>query len=438
MNPLRVLQVSNQLGLGGTDATLQVLATHVNRQYFEVFAAGIDHGGAREQTLREQGIPTIVCNGDLEKVAELVRSQHIDVIHLHHCHLPLHVLSGCKVALTHQFSTCVYDREQELRFARLLFNSTRTLQKYLSTYAIADIPANAEIIYNPIDLTQVRAVQASISAKEVADYRRALGLEPDAFVIGRLGRAEIVKWSDFLIEALRPLLKSDGAIKVLIQTAPPSRTKRLEAEFGNSVVVLPESSSPRDLALFFSALDVYAHASKIGESFGVSIAEAMAFKKPVVVNSTPGVDNAQIELVDNDSTGYVVEYPISFARAIQRLREDRPLREQMGEAGYAKVKAKYSADSVTAQYEHILFNMMGVSNEPEMTAYVSSLTPPISHADMQRSFVEYQRRLKDTFGAVSTAERVAYRMRFPLRFLGRISDYLEYRRQLRAQRERSG
>jgi glycosyltransferase involved in cell wall biosynthesis len=434
---ISVLHVSNQLGLGGTDATLHVLAAHLNRKYFDVFAAGVQAGGPRERSLQDLGIPTVVAYGDFDVLSELIQIQHIDIVHLHHCYVPLRLLRNCHVVLTHQFSRRVYQQQDEFQLSRLLFNSSRTLQKYLRTYRIGSIPSNAEIVYNPIDLAEISRVQSTLTDDVVAAYRQSLGIEAADFVIGRLGRSDVVKWSDFLIEACRPMLRADRNFKLLLQTAPPSRVKRLADEFGRAVIVLPESASLRDLALFFAAIDVYAHSSKIGESFGVSIAEAMAYRKPVVVNSTPSADNAQIELVDNGTTGFVVDYPVSFARALETLRANRQLRMQMGEAGFNKVITKYAAGVVTGQYERLLFEVMGRADEPDVRDYVNSLAPRLTRDEMQRGFDEYQRRLTETFGVVSGHDRIAYWMRSPARLATRVGDRLEYVRQVRAQRSRS-
>lgn len=194
------------------------------------------------------------------------------------------------------------------------------------------------------------------------------------------------------------------------------------------MIVLPQTSSSRDIALFFSVIDVYAHASKIGESFGVSIAEAMAFKRPVVVNSTPHADNAQVELVDNNITGFVVDYPKGFAQAVLTLKDDPRLRRAMGEAGYHNVRRKYAVDVVGSQYERILLTMMNAEQDPTWKSYTDTLVPPITRAEMERGFAEYARRVKQTYGLMSLGDLIRYRVREPRRLLKRVSDYLEYRR----------
>jgi hypothetical protein len=55
---LCVVQVSNQLGLGGTEKTLEVLSRHVNRQVFDVFLAGVQSGGPQRDSPQAAGIPT--------------------------------------------------------------------------------------------------------------------------------------------------------------------------------------------------------------------------------------------------------------------------------------------------------------------------------------------------------------------------------------------
>ena len=48
----------------------------------------------------------------------------------------------------------------------------------------------------------------------------------------------------------------------------------------------------------YAACDVFVTAAEIGESHSYAIEEAMALRLPVVTSSTPWVDNAQIEQVD--------------------------------------------------------------------------------------------------------------------------------------------
>lgn len=61
---------------------------------------------------------------------------------------------------------------------------------------------------------------------------------------------------------------------------------------------------------FYPRLDVYTHGSRVGEGFGVVMAEAMANRLPVVTIATPGrkKSNAQGEIVEHNVTGFVCRW----------------------------------------------------------------------------------------------------------------------------------
>jgi len=74
------------------------------------------------------------------------------------------------------------------------------------------------------------------------------------------------------------------------------------------------------------------------ESFGVSILEASACEKPVVVSNVGGLP----EVVDDQKTGFIVppKDPEKLAEAIEKLILNESLRLQIGKAGRIMVKEK--------------------------------------------------------------------------------------------------
>ena len=120
----------------------------------------------------------------------------------------------------------------------------------------------------------------------------------------------------------------------------------------------------RQLAQAYAAADIYTHSSRRGESYGVSLIEAMAAGLPVVVNATPWRDNAQIEVVDHMKTGLIANSAQSFSAAIEHLHDHPELREQMGKQGREKAMHMYNADMVCRSLAQIIGLTLRQKNLP--------------------------------------------------------------------------
>ena len=93
-----------------------------------------------------------------------------------------------------------------------------------------------------------------------------------------------------------------------------------------------------DVPHWLQTLDVFVAVSR-QESFGVAVIEASACELPVVVSRVGGLP----EVVDDQSTGFIIaaDDPQQLALALQKLVADAGLRQQMGQAGRAKVQTEY-------------------------------------------------------------------------------------------------
>lgn len=93
----------------------------------------------------------------------------------------------------------------------------------------------------------------------------------------------------------------------------------------------------------FDAADIVCQLSSWEELFGWMIAEAMAYRKPVVATRVGGIP----ELVDHSETGFLVARgdSRSAAQHVKALIGDPGLRERLGAAGRDKVQSKFNLES---------------------------------------------------------------------------------------------
>jgi glycosyltransferase involved in cell wall biosynthesis len=189
----------------------------------------------------------------------------------------------------------------------------------------------------PIDLSVFRAGEHERSRFGAA-ARGRLGIPAGALVVGRVGQPGEGKWHEVLVRAFASLADALPSLHLLTVGAPDS--------IREAVTSLPETQRDRvvmierlhdDTALrdVYCAMDVYAHAARLGETFGQSIVEAMAAGTPIVTLHTPYAGNAQSEMVLQAGAGFVADSGDLFRRRLEMLLKTEPLREAVGERARA-------------------------------------------------------------------------------------------------------
>jgi glycosyltransferase involved in cell wall biosynthesis len=355
MTPLDVVLATWTFDLGGTEKSLINHAYAFDRARVAPRAVAIGPAGRRAAELQEAGIPFAAADGDADRLAELLRGA--DVVHVSRGGLHDPVLpearrrAGVPVLIeTNVFG--LYDAgPDEPDFACHLFMSQMCAMRYRQLRGIDHTTffERHRALYNPIDVDRLRAL-----APGQAEARAALGLDPDRPTVGRIGRADDRKWSPILIAMLPTLLRLVPDAQVVLVGVTPERRRQLRRlGLEDRVVMLEPTPDEQRLATFYAALDVLAGTAVIGESFGVSLAEAQALGIPVVTSSTPWADNAQVEVVRHGETGLVANHPRPFGEAVAQLLSDPEQRAAFGARARAHADRHFAAGPVTRQLERL-------------------------------------------------------------------------------------
>jgi glycosyltransferase involved in cell wall biosynthesis len=118
---------------------------------------------------------------------------------------------------------------------------------------------------------------------------------------------------------------------------------------------VPFTSDPSEVATYYQAADLYVHASR-AESFGLSVAEAMACGTPVVASRVGGIP----EVVADGETGALVEPgdAAGMAAAVAALLDRDDVLRTFGEAAARRVLDRFTierqADAYLAWYSELL------------------------------------------------------------------------------------
>ena len=109
---------------------------------------------------------------------------------------------------------------------------------------------------------------------------------------------------------------------------------------------------PPELRAAFAAATIVLHTCQV-ETFGLSVAEAMACARTVVVARGGAMDDVV------DEAGIIVDSldPVTFAGVIARALDDQVLRARLGAAAHSRSVARFSVDSVVSEYERLFHDL---------------------------------------------------------------------------------
>ena len=170
----------------------------------------------------------------------------------------------------------------------------------------------------------------------------------------RLDAREQYKGIDTVIRALPAVLARVPDLEYVIvgSGSDLERHKRIAADLGvTDRVQFLGSVDELALRSVYESCDVFVLPSN-GEGFGIVFLEAMHYRKPIIAASS----GATPEVVKDGETGMLVEARSveQLAAAMIDLATDRPKRDRMGEAGYARLQNNFTFDHFKRRLHEIV------------------------------------------------------------------------------------
>jgi glycosyltransferase involved in cell wall biosynthesis len=401
-SPLSVVHVTNDLGYGGTQKAMEVFVRNLDKTEHDISVCGYKSGGRRGRSLEDDGYPVFVTNSE-EEFAEVLGNQQTDILHLHGMYdtaaeaVEIAKSAGVDIIVkTTPFGRVAADAESDIDLH--LFPSKMALLRHLklenANLRNGDWNRKYRLQYYPLSTNDV-------SDRHKDDLRDELGIEPGVPVVGKIGRSSAAKWSEVSIAAFDRICNVLPKTRILLVT-PPEKIRNAISQRGlTSNVEYLDPIPPSEVGKFYNTIDVLAHASAIGESFGYVIAEAMAYGTPVVVDSNPMRDNAQVELVNNNETGYVAGSTEAYAGATVKLLQSDDLQHEFGTAAQRRARDLLDPMPIVAQLQEIYRELYESNGDSDALAKEIE-----SQREMMAEFErEYNARLSDLYGAESTKHR---------------------------------
>jgi len=184
--------------------------------------------------------------------------------------------------------------------------------------------------------------------------KQDLGIDPDTFIVGTVGRLDKVKNYEMLLKAM-PLKSSEFPYKLILIGDGPERanlevfvtTHRLP-----NVEFLGEKQNIRD---YLQVFDLFVLPS-LAEGMSNTILEAMATGIPIVATRVGGTP----EIVEDGVTGSLIPsggYDL-LSEMITKYMNDRSLCETQGQAGRLRCEKLFSLNVMVEKYDRLYSKLL--------------------------------------------------------------------------------
>ncbi|MBV9358101.1 MAG: glycosyltransferase [Chloroflexi bacterium] len=363
--PVRVLHVITSLDRGGAENHLLTLTTHADRERFPMEVAVLCGEGELVPRFEAAGIPVHLIHArwrfdaaGLLRLAGVVKRGQYDIVHSHLFRADIYANLAAGGLVPSQ-PRLVSTRHNDDRF---FLNPFIGLTHYLLStrqdmiIAISDHVARFTIARGVHDATRVRRVYHGLDSGESAaldvdgqHLRSELGLSPEAFLVGNVGRLAPQKGQRHLVGAMPMLLERVPEAHLAIvgggDLEPYLRELAREVGVSDHVHVL---GPRRDVPAFMHAIDAFAMPS-IWEGFGIVLLEAMAAGRPIVASRVATIP----EVVEDGETGLLVPAgdAVALADALAWLARAPAEARAMGEAGRQRLHTRFSLRKMVADTE---------------------------------------------------------------------------------------
>ena len=385
--PVKVLRVIARLNVGGPALHVAYLTAGLAERGYETTLvagtlargeesmAGVSEArGVRIETLpalhREIG-PLRDAQAIL-RLARLIRDERPTILHTHTAKAGAVGRIAALLAGTARPPIIVHTfHGHVLRgyFNPLTTLAFRTLERWLARITTVLVAVSPEVRDDLVKLrvapaSKFRIVRLGIELDERtggnedarAETRRQLGVPPDAFIVGWVGRMTAVKRTDDVVRTLRGLVdRGVDAYLCLVGDGPDrDHLERYAHELGVVKRCL-FMGYQQDVAQFYGAIDALLLPS-VNEGTPVSVIESLAARRPAVatrVGGTPdvirdGIDGFLVEVGDADA----------LSERLAQLAADPERRAQMGADGRERVLERYAVERLVDDIDRLYRSLL--------------------------------------------------------------------------------
>jgi glycosyltransferase involved in cell wall biosynthesis len=302
------------------------------------------------------------------RFARVVKRLNPDVVHAH----DPHAIAMAAVALS--FASASSRREPAFVASRrvdfhLKGNSfSRWKYRQVDCFIAASDAIRRMLIADGVPADRTVTIHEGIDVDHVVaappvNVHEAFWLPHQAPVVGNVAALVPHKGQRYLVEAARLVVQEipDARFIVLGEGELREHLEHLVRERNlEKHVLLPGFRA--DVIGCIKGFDLFVMSS-VTEGLGTSLLDAMACRRAIVATTAGGIP----EVVENDVNGLLVppRDHTALANAIVRALKDEALRSRLGDAGFARVRERFTVERMVAATADVYARVAGRGREAD-------------------------------------------------------------------------
>ena len=362
MKKIKVIQLVEDLSVGGLEKVVFEIARFIDKERFDIEVWCVARGGPISEEIKKDGILVSVLDihtyhnpANVLKMVRLLKKARPDIVHSHGYYAAVIGRIASRFARVPAVIAHVHNTYWNYAARNLFmeFSLSYITDKIVCcSNAVRDFvlqyekvsPKKVITVYNSIDIERFRR------PVEKTRLKRSLGIAEDETVVISVASLTPKKGHRYLLEALGAI-DAKHKVRLLVVGTGPLRAE-LEnyvhrKQLGAKVIFLGVRD---DIPGLLGISDIFAMPSLI-EGFGIATAEAMAAGLPVLATNVGGTP----EVVSDGVSGILVpsKDPVALAEAITSLILDKETAERMGREGYKIAKERFSVETMVSKIEKL-------------------------------------------------------------------------------------
>lgn len=366
------MEMIDRPGLGGGQRAVLLIASHLDKERFEVFLSSAGPGPLESEAKR-LGLPHFrlvldkkLAPGAVSSMARLLRREGISILHTHGGVAGLYGRLAARQAGTaviiHTLHGIHYLHYRNPLLRRLYLLLERKLSRWTDALILVsrtDFEKAKKFRLAPLE--KLHLIQNGLtptpgySPEEAADKKKSLGWTDEGPIVGTVARLHRQKGIPYLLEAAGAFLPFFPNGRLVIVGDGPWRGKlrkkarRLGLE--GCVLFLGEREEATSILSLF---DVFVLPS-LWEGLPFVLVEAASLGKPIVATAVDGIS----EVIEHEKTGLLVppRNPEALAAAILQLLRDKERANQLATRARALIPPRYPLRRMVEQTQNLYLQL---------------------------------------------------------------------------------